>query len=70
VVANAFNIIDKKVALSRRSRAGPVIQLQTAFGGGKTQAMLAVYHLARRACPPHLAGIAASTTVDLAHSIM
>ena len=26
----------------------PVIQLQTAFGGGKTHTMLAVYHLARR----------------------
>src|SRR5262245_26187214 len=25
----------------------PVIQLQTAFGGGKTHTMLAVYHLAR-----------------------
>src|SRR5580700_10382306 len=29
----------------------PVIQLQTAFGGGKTHTMLAVYHLATRACP-------------------
>jgi len=28
----------------------PVIQLQTAFGGGKTHTMLAVYHLATRAC--------------------
>ncbi len=28
----------------------PVIQLQTAFGGGKTPTMLAVYHLARRQC--------------------
>lgn len=27
----------------------PVIQLQTAFGGGKTHSMLAVYHLASRA---------------------
>ncbi|GAB3585667.1 ATP-binding protein [Hymenobacter daeguensis] len=27
----------------------PVIQLQTAFGGGKTHTMLAVYHLVRRA---------------------
>ena len=26
----------------------PVIQLQTAFGGGKTHTMLAVYHLATR----------------------
>ncbi len=28
----------------------PVIQLQTAFGGGKTHTMLAVYHLASRQC--------------------
>src|SRR5215216_4536305 len=26
----------------------PVIQLQTAFGGGKTHTLLAVYHLAKR----------------------
>jgi predicted AAA+ superfamily ATPase len=36
----------------------PVIQLQTAFGGGKTHTMLAVYHLAKGACPlSHLQGI-------------
>ena len=36
----------------------PVIQLQTAFGGGKTHTMLAVYHLASRECPlGELAGI-------------
>lgn len=29
----------------------PVIQLQTAFGGGKTHTLLAVYHLASRQCP-------------------
>lgn len=29
----------------------PVIQLQTAFGGGKTHTMLAVYHLARGLAP-------------------
>ncbi len=29
----------------------PVIQLQTAFGGGKTHTMLAVYHLAARRVP-------------------
>lgn len=29
----------------------PVIQLQTAFGGGKTHTMLAVYHLARGMAP-------------------
>ena len=36
----------------------PVIQLQTAFGGGKTHTMLAVYHLATRTGSLHeLAGI-------------
>jgi predicted AAA+ superfamily ATPase len=35
-----------------------VIQLQTAFGGGKTHTLLAVYHLASRQCPTEkLAGI-------------
>jgi predicted AAA+ superfamily ATPase len=29
----------------------PVIQLQTAFGGGKTHTMLAVLHLSSRKCP-------------------
>src|SRR4051794_9784185 len=38
----------------------PVIQLQTAFGGGKTHTMLAVYHLATRSCAlGDLAGIPA-----------
>ena len=36
----------------------PVIQLQTAFGGGKTHTMLAVYHLATRQCAlSELAGL-------------
>lgn len=36
----------------------PVIQLQTAFGGGKTHTMLAVFHLASgKAAPKKLAGI-------------
>ena len=36
----------------------PVIQLQTAFGGGKTHTMLAVYHLATRTCAlSDLAGV-------------
>jgi predicted AAA+ superfamily ATPase len=40
--------------------ADPVIQLQTAFGGGKTHTMLAVYHLASRECAlGDLAGIPA-----------
>ena len=41
------------------SRGGdPVIQLQTAFGGGKTHTLLAVYHLAKGAAPAsELAGV-------------
>jgi len=36
----------------------PVIQLQTAFGGGKTHTLLAVYHLASRSVPTsNLTGI-------------
>ncbi len=43
----------------------PVIQLQTAFGGGKTHTIIAVYHLATRKCAlSELAGI--STLVDQA----
>src|SRR5215831_1023022 len=38
----------------------PVIQLQTAFGGGKTHTMLAVYHLTKGTAPARkLQGIAA-----------
>lgn len=38
--------------------ADPIIQIQTAFGGGKTHTMLAVYHLATRRCAlGDLAGI-------------
>lgn len=41
-----------QVAQRLNSKGGePVIQLQTAFGGGKTHTMLAVYHLASRKCP-------------------
>src|SRR5438093_3773274 len=40
--------------------AEPVVQLQTAFGGGKTHTMLAVLHLATRKCAlSELAGIPA-----------
>ncbi len=35
----------------------PVIGLQTAFGGGKTHTMLAVYHLAKAADLKHLEGL-------------
>lgn len=43
----------------------PVIQLQTAFGGGKTHTMLAVYHLAQAAVPvSEMLGV--STILDAA----
>ncbi len=47
--------------LQRLSGRGgdPVIQLQTAFGGGKTHTMLAVYHLATHPLPSELTGISA-----------
>ena len=41
-----------QVAQRLSGKAGePVIQLQTAFGGGKTHTMLAVLHMASRKCP-------------------
>jgi len=51
----------KQVALRLNGKGGdPVIQLQTAFGGGKTHTLLAVYHLASRKCAlGDLAGIPA-----------
>ena len=36
----------------------PVIQLKTAFGGGKTHSMLALYHMMRATAPSSLHGIA------------
>ncbi|MDR2446206.1 MAG: DUF499 domain-containing protein [Treponema sp.] len=36
----------------------PVIQLKTAFGGGKTHSMLALYHMMRAAQPEQLNGLA------------
>jgi predicted AAA+ superfamily ATPase len=53
-------------SLQRLANTGgdPVIGLQTAFGGGKTHTMLAVYHLANAADLKHLEGLA--PLVDLA----
>jgi uncharacterized protein len=53
----------------------PVIQLQTAFGGGKTHTMLAVYHLASRQCAlSNLSGIPAlldyANVMDVPKSIV
>ncbi len=46
-------------ALRRLTTGGgdPVVQLQTNFGGGKTHAMLALYHLFSGIAPTELAGI-------------
>jgi uncharacterized protein len=50
-----------QVSLRLNGNGGePVIQLQTAFGGGKTHTLLAVYHIASRKCPlSELVGIPA-----------
>ena len=42
-------LLDSVVKRLSGQGGGPVIQLQTAFGGGKTHTMLAVYHLVNRA---------------------
>jgi uncharacterized protein len=50
-ITEGMRLLLMQVAQRLNGRAGdPVIQLQTAFGGGKTHTMLAVYHLAQRAC--------------------
>lgn len=58
-ITEGMRLLLTQVAQRLNGRGGePVIQLQTAFGGGKTHTMLAVYHLASRKCPlSDLAGI-------------
>src|SRR5258708_33713736 len=58
-ITEGMRLLLTSVARRLNSQGGdPVIQLQTAFGGGKTHTMLAVYHLATRQCPlSELAGI-------------
>lgn len=60
-ITEGMRLLLIQVAQRLNSKGGePVIQLQTAFGGGKTHTMLAVYHLAKRSCPlGDLAGIPA-----------
>ena len=60
-ITEGMRLLLIQVAQRIAGRGGePVIQLQTAFGGGKTHTLLAVYHLASRACPlSDLAGIPA-----------
>ncbi|WP_019561364.1 ATP-binding protein [Caldimonas manganoxidans] len=53
-------LLDSVVKRLAGKGGDPVIQLQTAFGGGKTHTMLAVYHLAKGEAPPSdLPGISA-----------
>ena len=48
-ITEGMRLLLTSVAKRLNGKGGdPVIQLQTAFGGGKTHTMLAVYHLARR----------------------
>ena len=48
-ITEGMRLLLTSVARRLNGKGGdPVIQLQTAFGGGKTHTMLAVYHLARR----------------------
>jgi uncharacterized protein len=49
-ITEGMRLLLDSVVLRLTGRGGdPVIQLQTAFGGGKTHTMLAVYHLAKGA---------------------
>lgn len=51
-ITEGMRLLLTSVARRLNGRSGdPVIQLQTAFGGGKTHTLLAVYHLAQRTCP-------------------
>ncbi len=58
-ITEGMRLLLTQVAQRISGKGGePVIQLQTAFGGGKTHTMLAVYHLATRTCPlADLAGV-------------
>ena len=60
-ITEGMGLLLTQVAQRLAGKGGePVVQLQTAFGGGKTHTMLAVYHLATRKCPlADLAGIPA-----------
>lgn len=50
-ITEGMRLLLTQVAQRIAGKGGePVIQLQTAFGGGKTHTMLAVYHLATRKC--------------------
>ena len=50
ITAGMKSLLDSVAHRIANKGGDPVIQLQTSFGGGKTHAMLAVYHLATRNC--------------------
>ena len=51
-ITEGMRLLLTQVAQRLSGKGGePVIQLQTAFGGGKTHTMIAVLHLAARKCP-------------------
>ena len=58
-ITEGMRLLLTQVAERLTGKSGePVIQLQTAFGGGKTHTLLAVYHLATRTVPlSKLAGV-------------
>src|SRR5829696_4601628 len=58
-ITDGMRLLLTQVAQRLGGKGGePVIQLQTAFGGGKTHTMLAVWHLATRSVPlADLAGV-------------
>lgn len=60
-ITEGMRLLLTQVAQRLNGKGGePVIQLQTAFGGGKTHTMLAVFHLASRTCAlKELAGVPA-----------
>lgn len=50
-ITEGMRLLLTQVAQRLAGKGGePVVQLQTAFGGGKTHTMLAVYHLTTRTC--------------------
>jgi len=60
-ITEGMSLLLTQVAQRLIGKGGePVIQLQTAFGGGKTHTMLAVYHFTTRKCAlSDLAGVSA-----------
>lgn len=51
-ITEGMRLLLTQVAQRLSSKGGePIIQLQTAFGGGKTHTLLAVWHMAKRTCP-------------------